>query len=163
MIMKVYQIKRTLLFDRPIEEIWDFFSFPLNLARITPHHMAFEIKSELPGEMYAGMIIEYRVRPLFNIPVTWVTEITRLQKPAIFIDEQRIGPYAFWHHQHHVRSVKNGTEVTDMVHYSLPFGILGTFLHWLFIKSQLNAIFDYREKALEALLPQRPIQQQLTT
>ncbi len=151
--MKLYQLRRTQRFTQPIEEVWEFFSSPENLSRITPSYMSFKIKSELPEEMYPGMIIEYRVKPLANIAITWVTEITRLQRPHFFIDEQRLGPYAFWHHQHHFKSVKNGTEVIDLVHYSLPYGIFGRLLHWLFIKRQLHGIFDYRAEVLKKLLP----------
>lgn len=159
--MKLYKLQRRQFFRQPIEEVWDFFSSPQNLARITPGYMGFEIKSEIPEEMYAGLIIEYRVRPVASIPMTWVSEITRLKKPYFFIDQQRIGPYAFWHHQHHFSTLNHGTEVIDLVHYSIPFGILGRLLHLLFIKSQLNAIFDYRKAAMEKLLPQEPAQQQV--
>ena len=101
------------------------------------------------------MIIEYQVRPIASIPLTWVSEITQFQEPNFFIDEQKVGPYSFWHHQHHFKALEGGegTEVTDVVHYSLPLGIFGRIAHWLFIAKQLNAIFDYRHQALQRLLP----------
>lgn len=153
--MKVYQLNRKQKIDRPIDEVWEFFSSPNNLRKITPADMDFNVRSELPDEMYPGMIIEYQVRPIASIPVTWVTEITQLQPPHFFIDEQRIGPYSFWHHQHHFRSlgIKGGTEIVDLVHYSVPLGILGRFAHWLFIDKQLNAIFDYRNEVIGQLFP----------
>ncbi len=115
--------------------------------------MSFDIKSTLPDQMYAGMIIEYRVRPIANIPIPWVTEITQMEKLHYFIDEQRFGPYNFWHHQHHFKQVSGGTEVTDQVNYRLPLGIVGSILGGRFVKRQLDAIFDYREEALKKLLP----------
>ena len=151
--MKLHQIKRKQFFTQPIEEVWDFFSAPANLSKITPSYMDFQIRSELPEKMHAGMIIEYQVRPLANIPMTWVTEITQFQKPFFFIDEQRIGPYAFWHHQHHFQSVNGGTEVTDLVHYKLPLGLIGRILQRIFVENQLNTIFNYRNEALDRLLP----------
>ena len=159
--MKLHQINRKQVFALPIEEVWDFFCAPTNLSKITPSYMGFRIRSELPEEMHAGMIIEYQVRPLGNIPLTWVTEITQLKKPYFFIDEQREGPYAFWHHQHHFKSVDAGTEVTDLVHYKLPMGILGRILQHTFIKNQLNAIFNYRQEALTRLLSQNSLFQQV--
>ena len=153
--MKLHQVKRTQFIDRPVEEVWDFFSNPRNLREITPESMDFQIRSELPEEIYAGMIIEYQVRPIANIPMTWVTEITQVEKPYFFIDEQREGPYAFWHHQHHFKSVNGGTEVTDLVHYKVPLGFLGRIFQPIFVEPQLNAIFKYRNEALEKLLPKK--------
>lgn len=147
------QLVRKQVFSQDIETIWNFFSSPINLSKITPEHMSFDIKSTLPDQMYAGMIIEYRVRPLANIPIPWVTEITHMQKLKYFIDEQRFGPYSFWHHQHHFKQVSGGTEVTDQVNYRLPLGIVGSILCGRFIKRKLNAIFEYREEALKKLLP----------
>ena len=111
--------------------------------------MGFDIISELPDEMYAGMFIEYIVKPVAGIPMKWVSEITQLRPPYFFIDEQRIGPYALWHHQHHFQKLENGTKVTDIVNYALPFGSLGRLAHNVFVKNQLISIFDYREQVLE--------------
>ena len=161
--MKLHQLKRKQVFSQPIEQIWDFFSAPTNLSKITPSHMDFQIRSELPEKMHAGMIIEYQVRPLANIPLTWVTEITQFEKPYFFIDEQRMGPYAFWHHQHHFKPLDGGTEVTDLVHYKLPMGILGRILQQTFVESQLNAIFNYRHEALERFFPKNVIPKSAVT
>ena len=106
-------------------EAWAFFSNPRNLSVITPPEMGFEITEEVPEHVHPGLIVVYRVRPLLGIPVTWVTEITAVVEEELFVDDQRIGPYRFWHHQHHFREVADGTEVRDIVHYALPFGPLG--------------------------------------
>ena len=146
--MKLYSLKTRQIVPISLEEAWDFFSSPENLSRITPEHMNFHILSNLPEKIYPGMIIEYKVTPFKPFTTGWVTEITQAKAPQFFIDEQRFGPYAFWHHQHHFKQVPGGTEVIDIVHYGLPLGFLGRFAHWLFVKRQLNAIFDYRTAAL---------------
>ncbi len=104
--------------------------------------------------MYAGMIIEYTVRPVLGIPLHWVTEITHVQEPEYFVDEQRFGPYALWHHKHFIRPVEGGVEMEDVVHYKLPLGWLGKLAHMLFVKRQLRQIFDFREKKLTELFGQ---------
>lgn len=146
--MKLYSLKTRQIVPVSIEEAWAFFSSPNNLSKITPRHMNFKILSELPSKIYPGMIIEYKVTPVKPFTTGWVTEITQVNAPHFFIDEQRFGPYAFWHHQHHLREVPQGTEVTDWVHYGIPWGFVGRFAHWLFVKRQLNTIFEYRENAL---------------
>ena len=103
---------------------WEFFSRPENLARITPPDLGFEVTSPLPERMHAGMIVTYRVSPFGRLRVPWVTEITHVREPEFFVDEQRSGPYRFWHHQHHFRAVADGVEMTDLLHYRLPFGCL---------------------------------------
>jgi len=126
---------------------WDFFSDPANLTKITPPSMGFRITSA-PGGMYAGQIITYRVCPVAGIPVTWVTEITQVKKGEYFIDEQRFGPYKFWHHKHFFTEVPGGVEMTDIVHYALPFDPLSrVFLP--FVKKKLEEIFQYRSKYIE--------------
>lgn len=149
--MAIYTLKRKQFLPIPLDQAWDFFSAPENLKKITPEYMAFDIKSDpefLTG-IYAGQVIVYTVRPLFNVPLLWMTEITQVQKGDFFIDEQRFGPYTLWHHQHHFKAVPGGVEMTDLVHYRLPLGFLGTIAHALFVRRQLEGIFDYRRVQLE--------------
>lgn len=98
--------------------------------------------------MYPGMIITYRVHPLLGIPMNWVTEITHVEKPYRFIDEQRYGPYRMWHHQHTFREIPGGVEAQDQVDYIMPFGPIGGIMHRLLVKRQLNEIFDHRSRVL---------------
>jgi ligand-binding SRPBCC domain-containing protein len=147
--MKTYTLKRTQFLPISIEEAWDFFSSPRNLAAITPQYMKFRITHFSGGErMYAGQIIKYRIFILPFLPASWVTEIIRVHEPFFFVDEQRFGPYAWWHHQHSFRVVQGGVEMADEVNYALPLGWLGRFAHWAFVHRQLNGIFDYRFKIL---------------
>ncbi len=150
--MGFYQFRRKQFLKQPIKVIWDFMSNPKNLKTITPDYMGFDITSKhVPDEMYEGIIISYKVSPLFNIKTTWVTEITKIEENKFFIDEQRIGPYNFWHHQHHLEEKSNGTEMLDIVSYQPPFGILGDLANKLIIKNKLEEIFDFRYKKLEEL------------
>lgn len=133
-----------------IEEAWDFFSSPKNLKVITPPYMGFNIKSGGESPMYAGMLIKYTVTPLFAIPMKWVTEITHVEDKKFFVDEQRVGPYAIWHHQHHFKAIPNGVEMTDIVNYKLPLGILGEWIEPFLVKRKVEEIFEYRNvKMLE--------------
>ena len=111
--------------------------------------MGFDIiPPELPEKMYPGMIIAYKVSPFLGLKMTWVTEITHIREKAYFVDEQRVGPYSIWHHEHQIKSIDGGVLMTDIVSYKPPFGILGSIANELFIRKQLKAIFDYREKAV---------------
>ena len=135
-----------------ISEVWDFMSSPKNLQRITPDYMGFKITHAPADEkMYPGMIIAYQVSPLLGIKMTWVTEITYIHDQVYFVDEQRIGPYQLWHHEHHIKAIEGGVEMTDIVSYQAPFGILGKIANSILIKRQLKEIFDYRFKAVEEI------------
>lgn len=152
--MTVYSLKTNQILPISLEEAWDFFSNPSNLQEITPDNLSFQITSELPEKMYQGMIVTYKVKPLPGIPLTWVTEITTVENHKMFIDEQRFGPYKFWHHQHIFQEIDNGVNMQDIVHYALPFNFLGTLAHSIFVKNQLKYIFDYRFRYLEKKFPQ---------
>ncbi len=149
--MATYLLERVQRLPISIEEAWRFFSSPLNLRDITPPYMRFEVLSDKRWveRMYPGQIITYTVRPLLGIPLFWMTEITHVREGEFFVDEQRVGPYALWHHQHHFRPIEGGVEMTDLVHYRLPLGPIGDLAHALFIRRQLEGIFDYRYKVLE--------------
>ena len=147
---KVYHLKRTQILPCTLEQAWAYFSDPGNLANITPAELAFKILSE-PGLMYAGQVIEYKVHPILGIPLYWMTEITHVEQHKYFVDEQRFGPYSLWHHQHHFKETLSGTEMTDIVHYKLPFWFLGDIAHALFVKKKVKEIFDYRYKVVEDL------------
>jgi len=110
--------------------------------------MGFEILSGGEGKMYPGQIISYKVRPIAGIPTLWVTEISYVEDFLFFVDEQRIGPYTMWHHEHHFKQTDKGVEMTDIVSYQLPFRILGRFVHWLFVKKKVEGIFKYRESVI---------------
>ncbi len=134
-----------------LEQAWEFISSPKNLKTITPEFMGFDIISSIEEKMYAGMIIQYKVRPILHIPIHWVTEITHVQEPFFFVDEQRFGPYSFWHHQHILQKTDTGVEMKDIIHYKPPFGILGKMMNSLIIKKQIEKIFLFRYKKLEEL------------
>jgi ligand-binding SRPBCC domain-containing protein len=131
-----------------IVEAWAFFCDPRNLVQITPPWMRLEVLSPLPPRAYAGLLITYRVRPVAGVPVIWVTEITHMHEPHLFVDEQRVGPYRFWHHQHLFREVPGGVEAEDIVHYALPLGRLGDPVDRLIVAPRLQEIFAYRRRVL---------------
>jgi len=148
--------RQTLDVDR--EQAWHFFSDPRNLARITPPALDFQIVTpDLPAAIHPGMMIQYRVRPLLGIAMRWLTEITHVEAGHFFVDEQRVGPYAIWHHEHHFRDAGPGrVELEDRVTYRLPFGWLSEPMHALVVRDQLQAIFAHRRQAVEAIFPPRP-------
>ncbi len=147
--MPIYQLARTQTISLGIEACWGFFSDPRNLRKITPPEMNFRIKRELPPAVYPGLMIEYTVAPLLGIPLTWLTEIVQVDAPHRFVDEQRVGPYAIWHHEHSFRALSaQATEMHDLVTYMPPFGPLGALLNGLVIRQQLEKIFDYRAQHL---------------
>ena len=133
--------------------VWEFMSSPKNLARITPVHMNFRIIGDEAKleKMYPGQIIEYYISPMFKLKMHWVTEITHVQHLSYFVDEQRKGPYSLWHHKHFLTEVKGGVEMKDIVHYKLPFGILGKLANALIVKKQLKEIFDFRYNKLNEI------------
>ena len=147
--MKIYTLQRKQVLPISMTEAWDFFSTPKNLAKITPEHMGFQILYISGGDKaYAGQLIRYKIKILPGIRVHWVTEITHVKEPFHFIDEQRFGPYALWHHQHHFKEVPGGVEMTDEVNYAIPLGMVGRLVHWFFVGAEVNRIFDFRYKML---------------
>ena len=151
----MYQLKRTQFVKTDMKTCWDFFSRPENLKKITPEYMGFDIKVELPEKMYEGQMIEYTVRPLFGIPMSWITEIKTVKENQFFVDEQRKGPYTIWHHEHHFKEVEGGVEMTDIVTYVVPLGILGKIVHPLIVKGKLEEILKHRFSQVEKIYNQR--------
>ena len=148
--MAFYQFYREQKIKTSLDEAWDFISSPKNLKEITPDHMGFEILSKnIPEKMYTGMIIIYKVRLLLGIKNVWVTEITHLREKEFFVDEQRIGPYSLWHHQHFIAPIEKGVLMKDIVTYKPPLGIIGAIANKPIIENKLKKIFDYRKKAIE--------------
>lgn len=149
--MAFYQKKSTQKVNATMEEIWDFISSPKNLKEITPPYMGFDYSSDgLPDKMYQGMIISYKVSPVAGIKTDWVTEITHVDNMRYFVDEQRIGPYSMWHHQHWIEPLSTGgVLMSDIVTYQPPFGFLGAIANKIMIRKKLDEIFAYRTKAIE--------------
>jgi ligand-binding SRPBCC domain-containing protein len=141
-----------------LDEAWDFFSSPKNLNEITPPDMTFKILYDIPEKMYAGMFISYKISPMFNIPLDWVTEITHVADHQFFVDEQRMGPYAIWHHEHHFEEHPEGVKMTDILHYHVGMGPLGWIASKLFVDAKVKGIFDYRYKKLQQLFPTKVLE-----
>ncbi len=149
--MKIYKLYRKQQIPVSIQAAWDYLSNPQNLSEITPPNMNFTVTSKLPEKMYAGLIITYKVSPLFSIPITWVSEITHIDEPYHFVDEQKFGPYSFWHHSHRLNQIDDGVIMEDIVHYKLPLGLIGNLFGRPLVNPRLENIFNYRKKVLDKL------------
>jgi ligand-binding SRPBCC domain-containing protein len=150
--MGFYQLYKEQKLPATPDEVWEFISSPYNLKKITPEYMGFDITSEmLTSKMYPGMIISYKVSPVLGIKMTWVTEITQVKEKEYFVDEQRVGPYTVWHHEHKIEAIEGGVLMTDIVSYKPPLWFLGSVANSVLIKKQLREIFDYRKKAFERI------------
>lgn len=148
----MHNLQTTIKLPISLEEAWNFFSDPRNLQKITPSNMGFTITSNFFKEdMYEGMIITYKVSPLLGIKMDWMTEITHVKPKEFFVDEQRIGPYKIWHHQHHFKAIEGGVEMTDIIDYAVPLGPLGKLVEPFLVRPKLKEIFDFRTKKMEEL------------
>jgi len=150
--MAIHRLKKIQRIPAGLEEVWNFISSPANLKKITPPYMGFNITSpELPDTMYAGQMITYVVKPLWGIPLPWCTEITRVDPLKYFVDEQRQGPYRIWHHEHHLKVIPGGVEMTDIIHYQAPLGFFGEMVTPFLVKPRLEEIFTYRQQRVEEI------------
>lgn len=149
----MFVLEKKVIVSAELDAVWEFFSSPANLKLITPAEMGFDILTGETDKMYPGQMISYCVKPLFGMPLKWITEITHVEEKRYFVDEQRYGPYRLWHHEHHFRRVDEGVEMIDRISYILPFGIIGRLAHRFFVKSKVNRIFEYRSHIIEQLFP----------
>lgn len=147
--MKVYQLHKKQILKTTLDEAWHFFSTPKNLNEITPSDMNFKILEGSEEPMFAGQVIRYKINPIGNIPLSWITEITHCQPKKYFIDEQRFGPFGFWHHLHRFSETGDGVLMEDILHYALPLGWIGRLVAGRFVEKKVNGIFSYRFLELE--------------
>ena len=152
MFAKVYRLERSQFLPVSREQCWEFFSKPQNLPRITPPWLGFDLGDLAEEVVRPGHIFQYRVRPICGFPIPWVTEITHLVEPELFVDEQRFGSYRFWHHQHLFYALLGGTEIVDIVNYSLTLGLLERLGPQYPVYEQLAAIFHYCASQLDNIL-----------
>ena len=146
--MKIYTLHEKQNLPISIEKAWAFLSSPKNLKIITPDYMSFDILSGAEKPMFPGQIIQYIVTPVLGIKTKWVTEITHVKDKEYFVDEQRFGPYALWHHKHFIKEIEGGVEMEDIIDYKVPMGILGQMVQPILVKPKLEEIFAYRQKKL---------------
>jgi ligand-binding SRPBCC domain-containing protein len=145
----IHTLEQTQFLPIGIEEAWGFFSRPANLEEITPDDMGFKTVYQAGEIMYEGQIIEHRVMVFPGIWLPWVTEIKTVIKGRSFVDEQRFGPYKFWHHLHSFEETEGGVLMKDLVHYALPLWPFGEIGHGIFVRPKLERIFGFRKEILE--------------
>jgi len=141
-------LSREQLVPRPRPQVFAFFADAANLERLTPPNLKFSIQTSLPIAMLPGAIIDYRLS-LFRVPFRWRTVIEVFEPGSRFIDVQAKGPYALWRHLHEFIDAPGGTLARDRVEYALPLGPLGDLAHALFVRRQLEQIFDFRRGIIE--------------
>lgn len=154
--MKIYTKTAKQNLPITVEEAWAFLSDPKNLKAITPAYMGFDIIAGADRPMFPGQIIQYTVTPVFGIKTKWVTEITHVKDNEYFVDEQRFGPYALWHHKHFITAIPGGVEMEDIIDYKVPMGFLGQLVHPIIVKPKLDEIFEYRQQKLITLFGEYP-------
>ena len=158
--MKVHCLEREQTLPVSLSEAWEFFSDSNNLDAMTPPDLGFETSSGNHELMFQGQIIVHRIQLAPLVSTNWVTEITHVKDREYFIDEQRSGPYRFWHHLHRFEECEQGTKMLDRVHYALPFYPFGDIALPL-VRSKLNHIFDFRKTTLEdrfgSISEERPV------
>jgi NADH dehydrogenase len=148
--MSTHRLSASQFIARPIEEVFDFFSRPANLGRITPDSMGFELLTD-DLAMRDGLVIRYRIRPLLGIPITWTTRITGYEPPERFVDIQLSGPYRSWEHTHSFEAVPGGTIVRDEIRYAVPLGPLGDLANRLVVRGELARIFRHRAETIRTV------------
>ena len=148
--MTTHTIQAETSVDRPLEEVFGFFSRPENLARITPPELAFELVST-DSRMRAGLRIDYRIRPILGVPARWRTLITEYDPSHRFQDIQLRGPYRRWEHTHTFTAKGGGTAIHDAVTYELPLGVLGEAFHFRLVRTALERIWAYRAWAVREI------------
>jgi ligand-binding SRPBCC domain-containing protein len=148
----MYLLEREIILNSDPDKVWEFLATPVNLNELTPPSLDFQILSEVPAKMYNGLMILYEIRIPFFGRHSWLTEIKHIREGTFFIDEQRLGPYKLWYHQHLVEPSENGkTRMLDRVVYQLPYGIIGVMVHKFWVRNMLEEIFDYRTERLREL------------
>jgi len=148
----MYKVVTEQKVPKSLDEVWDFFSNPQNLSKVTPEGVGFKMLGNPEPAMYVGMVIRYQIAPILGIPLDWATEITHIEHKKYFVDHQIIGPYKIWHHQHHFEEIAGGVLIRDIVHYALPLGPLGKLVHPLLVKPKLDEIFGFREAGVKKVL-----------
>jgi ligand-binding SRPBCC domain-containing protein len=151
--MKHYHLSYSQKIPTPIRDLWTFFSSPHNLERITPPQLGFNVLSHSKDDyrMYPGMLIRYTVSPLLGIKMNWLTEITQVNEPHYFIDEQRSGPYSIWHHEHHFEEIEGGVLMKDLLTYAIGYGPMDGLINRMIVNKKVTEIFAYRERKIEEL------------
>jgi ligand-binding SRPBCC domain-containing protein len=152
--VRTFELHREQWISRPIEEVFAFFADAKNLEAITPPWLDFRILSPEPITTRAGARIAYRLR-WRRLPLRWVTEIAEWAPPFRFVDVQRRGPYALWHHTHGFETQEGGTRMRDHVRYALPLGPLGLLMHRLAVRRDVEAIFAYRASRVNDIFGRR--------
>jgi len=145
-----HTLKTVIDLPLPLETVFEFFTSAHNLEKITPPEMGFQVINPAGLEMREGLLIDYRLR-ILGVPLRWQSLISKWNPPHEFVDEQKKGPYALWHHHHGFEKIDGGTRIRDTVEYALPFAPLGDLGHF-FVRRQLAHIFAYREESIRRLL-----------
>ena len=149
----IYTLTSEQILPISLEKAWNFFTLPTNLDKITPKEMEFRITNNPPNKTYKGQIITYKIGILPGISSNWITEITHLEDQKFFVDEQRFGPYAMWHHEHHFEKIsEDQVLMRDIVNFKLPLGILGDLFAGKLVTDKVKFIFQSRYTILEKFL-----------
>ena len=148
--MSIHTLSSTTIIPRPLSEVFDFFSKAENLDKLTPTYLKFKIATPLPIKMEVGTLIDYQLK-LHGIPFSWKTKITKWKPPFLFEDSQLQGPYKIWIHEHKFEEVNGVVHMHDYLQYESPGWFLEPVINALYVKKNVESIFNYREQALKEI------------
>ncbi len=151
----IHYLRREQWIPAPLKIVWEYFADPVNLDELTPPDMNFQIIGGGGRTMYEGQMIEYRVGFMWGLRSLWLTEISHVRQREYFVDEQRMGPYRLWIHEHLFTPSRGGVMMNDLVTYAVPFSLLGDVVNTFWIQGRLARIFDYRTRKIAQLFGER--------
>lgn len=102
------------------------------------------------GRLEAGDRVTWRGRH-FGVPLELTSEVTGIDRPTWFRDEQVDGPFAEMVHDHRFERASNVTMMTDEFRFASPLGRLGTAVDTLFLRSYVEWLLRGRADYLKEL------------
>ena len=143
-------LERSQRVEVPAARAFDLFADARNLEPMTPPWLHFQLTTPQPVTMAAGTLLDYRLR-LHGVPIRWRTRIETWEPPLRFSDTMVRGPYALWEHTHSFEpDGEHACTMHDRVRYAIPLGPLGELARRLFVRRDLERIFDFRRDAFAA-------------
>ena len=144
------RLERTVQISAPIERVFHFHDDTRNLLKITPPDV--HVTIETMGSPGLGYEVTLKVRQFMLFVMHWHVRITAYEPPFLMIDEQVSGPFKTWKQTRKLRQVDGITELTDIVEYDVPFGLIGRIANAMVIKGQIEKMFAYRQATTKKLL-----------
>jgi len=141
-------IHLTTFIAAPVERVFDL-SRSIDLHKRSMHKRKEQaINGTTFGLINEGETVTWKAKHLYRTRFLKV-KVSSMKRPVSFTDESVSGDLKNMKHEHHFKTIDNGTLMIDIFKYDIAFGAVGKFINRIYLVKYLEQLLEERNSMIK--------------